>query len=154
MRLETDVQEYDQYGRLLAYVWVTDGHTWEMTSETLLLLGLATIYTVPPNLKYVERLQYAQDTAQATGAGMWGAAGRSPLEIASVNYDAPGNDNFNLNEEYVVFRVLVSGSLIGYAVEDQTGHRYEFPTDSSKKAKSSDYARGWGWTRRRNSTGG
>jgi hypothetical protein len=44
-----------------------------------------------------------------------------------VNYDAAGNDNFNLNEEYVVFEVLVSGSLIGYAVEDQSGHRYDFP---------------------------
>jgi hypothetical protein len=49
------------------------------------------------------------------------------LEIVSINYDAPGNDNDNLNEEYVVFKVLVSGTLLGYAVEDQTGHRYEFP---------------------------
>ncbi len=126
VRLETDVQEYDQYGRLLAYVWVEDGRTWQMTNETMLLLGLATIYTVPPNVKYVERLRRAQGTAQATGAGVWGTAGTPPLEIVSVDYDAPGNDNSNLNEEYVTFRVLVSGSLIGYAVEDQTGHRYEF----------------------------
>jgi hypothetical protein len=50
----------------------------------------------------------------------------SPLEIVSVNYDAPGNDNNNLNEEYVTFRVLVSGSLQGYAVEDAANHRYNF----------------------------
>lgn len=127
VRLETDVEERDQYGRLLAYVWTTDGQVWEMANETMLLLGLATLYTVPPNVRYIERLQNAQDVAQAQHAGMWGGSSVSPLQILDVNYDAPGNDNFNLNEEYVVFEVLVSGSVVGYAIEDETGHRYDFP---------------------------
>jgi hypothetical protein len=53
--------------------------------------------------------------------------GGSPLEIVTVRYDAPGNDNNNLNEEYIVFKLLTSGSLFGYAVEDEYGHRYDFP---------------------------
>jgi hypothetical protein len=54
--------------------------------------------------------------------------GGSPLEITKVIYDAPGNDNDNLNEEYVVFKVLVSINLVGYAVEDDgADHRYDFP---------------------------
>lgn len=50
-----------------------------------------------------------------------------PLEIVSIHADAAGNDNDNLNDEYVVFRTLASGTLAGYAVEDAASHRYEFP---------------------------
>jgi hypothetical protein len=51
----------------------------------------------------------------------------SPLQILSVNYDAPGDDNSNLNEEYITFKILAPGSLIGYGVEDEYGWRYDFP---------------------------
>jgi micrococcal nuclease len=78
-------------------------------------------------VKYTATFQAAQDEARAAGRGIWGGAADCPLEIVSINYDAPGNDNDNLNEEYVTFRALVSGPLLGYAVEDETGHRYEFP---------------------------
>jgi competence protein ComEC len=57
------------------------------------------------------------------------APATSPLEIVSANYDAPGhNDNSNLNEEYITFTVLVSGNLLGYAIEDEGPHyHYDFP---------------------------
>lgn len=55
------------------------------------------------------------------------ASSGSPLEIVSAHPDAAGNDNENLNDEYITFRVLVSGNLLGYAVEDESGHRYDFP---------------------------
>jgi endonuclease YncB( thermonuclease family) len=140
--LETDVETRDRYGRLLAYVWVgtaaaapwEEGATQTTGSEVLVMAnlemvraGLATLYTVPPNVAHVEELRRAQQEAQAAGRGMWGASASSPLRIVAIRYNAPGDDNFNLNEEYVVFEVLVSGSLKGYAVEDETGHRYEFP---------------------------
>lgn len=48
--LEFDVQQRDQYGRLLAYVWV-DG---KMYNKTLLEDGVANIATYPPNVKYVD----------------------------------------------------------------------------------------------------
>ncbi|MBN1321759.1 MAG: thermonuclease family protein [Thermoleophilia bacterium] len=122
VRLETDVETQDQYGRLLAYVWVGSF----MANEELLRQGLATLYTVPPNVRYVERLRAAQDEAQAVQRGVWGEPADSPLKIVAVEYNAPGDDSLSLNEEYVVFRVLVSGTLLAYSVEDQTGHRYEF----------------------------
>jgi micrococcal nuclease len=51
IELEFDVKERDQYGRLLAYIWIGD----EMFNETLLDMGFANLYTVPPNVKYVDR---------------------------------------------------------------------------------------------------
>ncbi|OFW60658.1 MAG: hypothetical protein A2133_05815 [Actinobacteria bacterium RBG_16_64_13] len=123
VRLELDVETHDQYDRRLAYIWV--GQT--MVNAELLWRGLATVYTVPPNVKYVERFQAAQDEAQAAQLGMWGEPTDSPLRIVAVEYDAPGDDSLNLNEEYITFEVVVSGALLGYSVEDQTGHRYRFP---------------------------
>jgi micrococcal nuclease len=123
VRLETDVESRDQYGRLLAYVWAGS----IMANAELLRQGLATVYTVPPNVKYVDTLQSAQDEAEAAQIGVWGEPNETPLRIVTVQYDAPGDDSLNLNEEYITFKVLVSGTLLGYSVEDQTGHRYPFP---------------------------
>lgn len=50
VELEFDVQQRDQYGRLLAYVY-KDG---EMFNKKLLMTGHAEIATYPPNVKYVD----------------------------------------------------------------------------------------------------
>jgi micrococcal nuclease len=123
VRLEFDVVRRDQYDRVLAFVWV--GST--TANAEMLRLGLATLYTVPPNVLYVEVLRAAQDEARAARRGMWGAPARPPLEIVSIHSDAAGDDAANLNDEYVVFKTLVTGTLAGYAVEDQSGHHYDFP---------------------------
>ena len=130
--LVLDQQTRDQYGRVLAYVFLEDG---VMANAELLRQGAATLYTVPPNIKYVDTLQAAQDEAQAAGAGMWGAAAPSPLRIVTVNYNPPGDDTLDLNEEYIVFQVLVTTSLRGYAVEDESGHRFDFPDRILKKGQ-------------------
>jgi micrococcal nuclease len=122
VRLEMDVEARDQYDRMLAYIWVDQ----LLVNAEMLRMGMATLYTVPPNERYFEVLLAAQDEAQATGRGVWGAEGESPLKIVRVEYNPPGDDTLSLNEEYIVFSVLVSGSLAGYSVEDQTGHRYDF----------------------------
>ncbi len=51
VELEFDVQQRDQYGRLLAYVYL-DG---EMFNEKLLRTGYANLATYPPNVKYVDQ---------------------------------------------------------------------------------------------------
>ncbi len=132
VRLEFDVVRRDQYDRLLAFVWVGSTNA----NAEMLRLGLATLYTVPPNVMYVEVLEAAQDEAQAARRGMWGAPAGSPLEIVSIHYNAEGNDNNNPNDEYIVFKALVAGTLAGYAVEDQTGHRYDFPDRVFPKAQT------------------
>lgn len=65
--LEFDVQERDQYDRLLAYVWI-DG---EMFNKVLLREGYAQISTYPPNVKYVEAFTKIQNQARENNKGLW-----------------------------------------------------------------------------------
>jgi micrococcal nuclease len=71
VRLERDVAPRDRYGRELAHVWSGS----RLVNETLVLEGWAMLYTVPPNVKYAERLERAQKQARAAGAGLWGSGG-------------------------------------------------------------------------------
>jgi micrococcal nuclease len=71
VRLERDVAPTDRYGRVLAYVWV--GPT--LVNEAMVREGWAVLYTVPPNVKYADRLGRAQKEARARGAGLWAQRG-------------------------------------------------------------------------------
>lgn len=67
VRLEPDVGPRDRHGRALAYVWSKD----TLVNETLVREGWAFLLTVPPNVKYVRRLERAQKAARGAGAGLW-----------------------------------------------------------------------------------
>lgn len=71
VRLERDVAPRDRYRRELAYVWRGS----RMVNETLVREGWAVLYTVPPNVKYAERLEQAQKEARAARAGLWSSGG-------------------------------------------------------------------------------
>jgi micrococcal nuclease len=66
--LEFDEDREDRYERLLAYVYLDDG----MFNETLLEEGYAQVYTVPPNDRYENRFEEAQEAAQEAEIGIWG----------------------------------------------------------------------------------
>ncbi|AHY47100.1 Micrococcal nuclease (thermonuclease)-like protein [Rubrobacter radiotolerans] len=65
--LEFDEESVDSYGRLLAYVYAGK----EMFNETLLREGYAQVATFPPNTRYVERFEAAQDEAREAERGIW-----------------------------------------------------------------------------------
>lgn len=65
--LEYDVQKKDQYGRVLAYVWVGD----LMVNSELVRLGYATVATYPPNVKYVSLFLQMQREAKGAKRGLW-----------------------------------------------------------------------------------
>lgn len=67
--LEFDVEKVDPYGRLLAYVWLTNG---PMFNETLVREGYAQVATFPPNVKHTDRFLEAQREAREAGRGLWG----------------------------------------------------------------------------------
>lgn len=71
--LELDLEHRDRYGRLLAYVWIQDTR---MVNEEMLRSGWALLLTVPPNVRYVERLRAAQRDAIEHRRGLWAGGGR------------------------------------------------------------------------------
>ena len=67
VRLETDVQTRDRYGRLLAYVWVGD----TMINAELVRRGYAQVMTVPPNVHHQALFVSLQREAREAGRGLW-----------------------------------------------------------------------------------
>jgi micrococcal nuclease len=71
VQVEQDVDARDQYGRLLAYVWV--GRTmvnWRMVRE-----GWAVLLTYQPNVQYVDWFIDAERRARDEGRGLWASGG-------------------------------------------------------------------------------
>jgi micrococcal nuclease len=68
VRLEKDVNNTDRYGRLLRYLYVDD----IMINEQLVAEGFAQASAYPPDVKYQETFDRAQQIAQQEGRGLWG----------------------------------------------------------------------------------
>ena len=67
VELELDVRPTDRYGRQLAWVWRAD----TLVNERMLAEGWAMLYTLPPNVRYVDRLRDAAQAAREARAGFW-----------------------------------------------------------------------------------
>jgi micrococcal nuclease len=68
IRLEFDRERHDRYGRVLAYIFLSDG---TFLNEYMLQEGYAFFLFYKPNLKYHRRLLNAQQEAMRTGKGLW-----------------------------------------------------------------------------------
>jgi micrococcal nuclease len=66
--LEFDRRTRDKYGRLLGYVYLTDGR---MLNEEIVKAGYAGLLTYPPNVKYQDRLLRAYREARENNRGLW-----------------------------------------------------------------------------------
>ncbi|HZP38926.1 MAG TPA: thermonuclease family protein [Methylomirabilota bacterium] len=72
VRLETDVQLRDRYGRLLAYVWVRRPDGGElMVNAELVRLGYAAVMTVPPNVRHAALFRRLAAEAREQHRGLW-----------------------------------------------------------------------------------
>ena len=69
--LEWDAARRDRYGRLLAWVWRDS----VLVNEAMVAEGWAVLFTVPPNVRYVARLEAAQRSARDRNAGLWARDG-------------------------------------------------------------------------------
>ncbi len=69
LRLETDAEPRDKYGRMLVYAWLTDGR---LVNELLVANGYARIMIIPPNMHYISRLRAAEQSARTANLGLWG----------------------------------------------------------------------------------
>jgi micrococcal nuclease len=69
VRLVFGAERRDQYGRLLAYVYLGD----RFVNAVLLQRGLARTLTIPPNDRFAERFERLETGAARAGRGLWGA---------------------------------------------------------------------------------
>lgn len=67
IRLEKDISEADNQGRLLRYVWVDD----IMVNAELIRQGYAEVIGCPPDLKYYDLFVQLRIEAQHEGRGLW-----------------------------------------------------------------------------------
>ena len=131
VRLVPDVNDRDQYGRLLRYVEAGD----VFVNEELVRRGLALARAYPPDTARQARLSDAQEEAKDASRGIWdpaacGPAATADVEVSNINADAPGNDNENLNGEWIELtnRGAVDLDLTGWVVRDESAsHRFPLP---------------------------
>lgn len=74
LHLERDVEARDQYGRLLAYVFVADSG--QFVNLEIVRHGYANTLTIPPNVAHADDFVEAARAAEASNLGLWaGCAG-------------------------------------------------------------------------------
>lgn len=76
--LVKDVSETDRFGRLLRYVYLTDG---TFVNAELVSTGYALAATYPPDVAHAEEFAQLQNDAQANAVGLWAAPAS---EVAAV----------------------------------------------------------------------
>jgi micrococcal nuclease len=123
------------FGRLLAYIFVDGANfNYQLVAE-----GHATIYET--QFTYLEQFETVADDARTGGIGLWRcrtsgtevgqsrATIESDLVVEEIHEDAEGNDNENLNDEYVVFENTGDDplDLTGWSLHDEADHVYAFP---------------------------
>ncbi len=106
VRLEKDISETDQYGRLLRYIYVDD----ILINAELVRQGLAWAEAYPPDTKYQDYLKEMEAEAKQAGRGIWALTypapsttptltGVSNVQITYIFYD--GIVPYVESDEYV-----------------------------------------------------
>lgn len=132
VRLVRDVSETDQFGRLLRFVELEDGT--DIGGEQV-RRGFAVSRRYEPDVSRNRLYDDLQSAARAARRGQWspeacgpGTMDATAIEI-DIHADAPGDDNHNLNEEWVRFTNAGSTTvdLDGWQIADESAsHRYRF----------------------------
>jgi endonuclease YncB( thermonuclease family) len=138
VELVKDVSETDPYARLLRYVYLEDG---TLVNAALVRKGYARASAYPPDTRFQSLLERNQQVAQSESLGMWvqptptntalpsDVASQVEFDPACSQFNAPGDDNQNRNEEYLCFHNpgSLSFDLTGWTIEDDYGWTYTFP---------------------------
>ncbi|UUV20245.1 thermonuclease family protein [Paenimyroides aestuarii] len=68
VRLETDIDSLDRYGRTLSYVYLEDN---TFVNAIMIKEGYAVIMTVPPNVQHADYFFKLQKEARENNRGLW-----------------------------------------------------------------------------------
>ena len=131
VRLEIGEDPKDDYGRLLAYVWIDDGSLFE---ETLLRKGHGELLIIPPNDRYESCLSAAEDAARADNLGIWQqedaapdgtAPAEEPTELATTSQEPSASDNGEDGLQGFVQSLLGVGDSADSDSEAQSASAFE-----------------------------
>jgi len=123
--LEKDVDEKDSFGRLLRYVFIGD----KFVNLKLVEEGYAYVLTISPDTKYSDKFIEAENKAKLQEIGIWKKPFFNCIRIEEFHFDANGNDNNNLNDEYITFKNICNFfiNLTNWMIKDKTNNTYIFP---------------------------
>lgn len=76
VKLVFDIEKYDKYGRLLAYVYLEDG---TFVNGRIIGEGYAQVMTIAPNVKYAQTFLRLEREAREKGIGLWESASDKSL---------------------------------------------------------------------------
>ena len=116
------------YERWLCYVYLENGTDF---NAELVKRGYARVYEEGECSKEEYYLSLQQQ-AMENRTGLWSCmAGGEGVAIASVHYDAEGDDRYNLNDEYVVIKNYGNEvvDMTGWTLSDEANNVYTFPSD-------------------------
>lgn len=126
VRLESDAENKDKYGRLLRYVFA-DGR---LANAELVREGYAKSLIFNNNEKYANAVLGAEKEARSKGKGVWSMDPEYFCIYASAfHFNAKGNDNSNLNDEYVILKNKcdMGIEMTGWAALDSSNGSFIFP---------------------------
>ncbi|MGB8954444.1 MAG: thermonuclease family protein [Tumebacillaceae bacterium] len=95
--IQTDLEEKDQYGRTLAYVFIEEPKSQEdiqkyMFNATLLRDGYAQLMTIQPNVKYQDTFVGLQRVARESNKGLWALGLYKDSSTSTNDVFLPGKD--------------------------------------------------------------
>ena len=68
VRIELDARKLDKYGRMLAYIYLSDG---TFVNAKIIEEGYGQVMTIPPNVKYADYFLKLQREARESRKGLW-----------------------------------------------------------------------------------
>ncbi len=128
--LEKDVSETDKYGRLLRYVYLGD----QLVNELLVREGYAHALSYPPDTKYQNQLNQAQEEAQQGSRGMWGSCSKQGIDTSEITQEGC-NIKGNISSSGDKIYHLLGQKYWSKTVIDETrGEKYFCTEEEAQKA--------------------
>lgn len=87
VELEKDVSETDKYGRLLRYIYIDE----LFINDYLVRQGFAYTSSYPPDIKYQDQLQQAEQEARDNNRGLWSTCGGEKATAVDGECQIKGN---------------------------------------------------------------
>ena len=120
VQLEKDISETDKYGRLLRYVYV-DG---VFVNELLVKEGFAHASSYPPDIKYQDLINSAQEEARSHNKGLWAGCqeGKSDTSQNQEGCVIKGNISFSTGEK--IYHMLGQEYYDKTAIDESKDERW------------------------------